>query len=277
MKQFVLREEPDGGGFIRLRGDDYHYLVKVRRLRPGMIFKVLVPGPESGVSDLPGRQLNVMVRSIDNSILVGSVSETAVHPEAGPPAGAGLPPIILFQALPKGARMDLIVRQAAEGALSEVVPFVSEYSVPREKSAASEERWRRIVKEACQQSGSPVDTRIRPVLSIDGALAYWEELRAADGGAAALLLHEAPLSQIARGPLEQGTFHRYLNTDPALVVLAAGPEGGFSAGEVRRFLDADFKPLHMGETVLRSETAALYGTAAVRIILLERASWMLKQ
>jgi 16S rRNA (uracil1498-N3)-methyltransferase len=174
--------------------------------------------------------------------------------------------------------MDLIVRQAAEGALAEVVPFVSEHSLPRGKSGAAD-RWGRIVREARQQSGSAVDTQIRPVLSLDEALAYWESLRrgpARNGGtgeAIALLLHER---RIANVPLEQGTFHGYLYGDPQLVVVAAGPEGGFSAAELERFLNAGFKPLYMGETVLRSETAALYGTAAVRIILLESASWMLK-
>jgi 16S rRNA (uracil1498-N3)-methyltransferase len=59
--------------------------------------------------------------------------------------------------------------------------------------------------------------------------------------------------------------------------LAAGPEGGFSGAEVTRFLEAGFKAIRMGDTVLRSETAALYGIAAVRIILLERTAWMLKK
>jgi 16S rRNA (uracil1498-N3)-methyltransferase len=60
-----------------------------------------------------------------------------------------------------------------------------------------------------------------------------------------------------------------------MVVLAVGPEGGFSPEEVSRFLAAGFKPLVIGNTILRTETAALYAAAAVRIILLERTAWTL--
>jgi 16S rRNA (uracil1498-N3)-methyltransferase len=76
--------------------------------------------------------------------------------------------------------------------------------------------------------------------------------------------------------LEQGTFHEYLYNSPTFVAVAVGPEGGFSPGEAARFMAEGFKPLVMGSTILRTETAALYATAAVRIILLESASWMPK-
>jgi 16S rRNA (uracil1498-N3)-methyltransferase len=61
---------------------------------------------------------------------------------------------------------------------------------------------------------------------------------------------------------------------PGFVALAVGPEGGFSPREVSLFMAAGFRPLLMGNTILRTETAALYGTAAIRIILLESKAWM---
>jgi len=83
-----------------------------------------------------------------------------------------------------------------------------------------------------------------------------------------ILLHQEPL--------EKGTFHEYLGYDPDFVALAVGPEGGFSPREVSLFLAAGFRPLLMGNTILKTETAALYATAAMRIILLESESWSLK-
>ena len=74
-------------------------------------------------------------------------------------------------------------------------------------------------------------------------------------------------------PLEKGSFHGYLGNKPDLTALAVGPEGGFSPAEVYMFLEAGFKPLILGNTILRTETAALYGTAALRIILLESEAW----
>jgi 16S rRNA (uracil1498-N3)-methyltransferase len=180
--------------------------------------------------------------------------------------------------------MDLIVRQAAEGGIAEIVPFVSGYSVPRIQSGASEDgkilRWKRIIKEARQQSGSPVLTAIREPGSVDTVLDYWNDLRGRYSASLGLLLHpylagegSAPPDQ---APLAQGGFHGYLSTSPDVVVLAVGPEGGFSPDEASRFMAADFKPLIMGNTVLRVETAALYAAAAVRIILWEKSSWILK-
>jgi 16S rRNA (uracil1498-N3)-methyltransferase len=174
--------------------------------------------------------------------------------------------------------MDLIVRQAAEGALSEVVPFAAERSVvrPEDPSRQGERRrrWERIIREALQQSGSGVPTALHPTLDGDGLFAYWEELRAAHPGALGIFFHqEAVNSGSSPGPLVPMTLHRYLSDIPDLLALAVGPEGGFSPPELSRFLGAGFRPFTIGDTVLRTETAALYGAAAARIILLESASW----
>jgi 16S rRNA (uracil1498-N3)-methyltransferase len=188
--------------------------------------------------------------------------------------------------------MDLIVRQAAEGGLSEVVPFAAERSVAKAEDPASRRgggerrrRWERIIREALQQSGSTVPTALHASLDGEGLFAYWGELRAAHPGALGILFHQdmentedsentgdtAPDS--SPDPLALGSLHQYLSNNPDLVALAIGPEGGFSPAEVSRFLAAGFKPFKMGTTILRTETAALYGAAAVRIILLESASW----
>jgi 16S rRNA (uracil1498-N3)-methyltransferase len=167
--------------------------------------------------------------------------------------------------------MDLIVRQAAEGGITEIVPFAADYSVPKIRAGTEEEkteRWERIIKEARQQSGSGIATAVRPPCTADALFEYWGDLRNRYPGALGIFMHQ--------NPLEQGTLHGYLSPVPEFVVLAIGPEGGFSPGEVSRFLAANFKPLVLGNTVLRTETAALYGAAAIRTILLESASWMAK-
>jgi len=260
MKRFVLSLMPDPEGRIRLYEEDYHYLVRVRRLREGSCFDAVLPG---------GTETMVRVVSTTGKTLVGE----CLGAEGKPPSPLyplyPRPPIALFQGIPKGTKMDLIVRQAAEGAVSLVAPFESEYSAVKLGGNSEKlKRWRRIVKEARQQSGSAVETLVREPCGFDALLEFWESLKKEYLRPLGILLHQTPL--------DKGTFHDYLYSVPDFVVLAAGPEGGFSAREVSLFLAANFKPVSIGDTVFRTETAALYGTAAARTILLESETWTLK-
>lgn len=243
-----------------LSGDDYHYLVNVRRLVPGDVFNARLPS---------GEGVLVRVCSVEKGRLAGVCLPLPGEREAADlPGKAPVPPILLFQALPKGSKMDLIVRQAAEGGVREVVPFYSEFTLPRigEGGEAKRERWQRIVKEALQQSNSPVSTSVRTPGTKDALGRYWQNLREQHPQALGLLFHQDPLAK--------ETLHDYLSKEPELVVLTVGPEGGFSPGEAAWFLALGFKPVVIGNTIFRVETAALYAAAAVRTILLERTSWI---
>ncbi|MDR0320617.1 MAG: 16S rRNA (uracil(1498)-N(3))-methyltransferase [Treponema sp.] len=256
MKQFILNSEPDKDT-VRLEGNDYHYLVNVRRLAVGEFFPALLPN---------GKETLIQIVSINHGVLTGKCNQNNEGAEGNVPAS--LPPVILLQALPKGDKMDLIVRQAAEGGITEIVPFLTEFSVGKTGIGGQKfSRWERIIKEARQQSGSRVATALHKPLTLSELFDYWQKLR--EEGALGLLFHHQVL--------EQDCLHSYLNNSPDSVALAIGPEGGFSAKEVSLFMENGFKPLTIGDTILRTETAALYCSAAVRILLMEKNSWKLKQ
>jgi 16S rRNA (uracil1498-N3)-methyltransferase len=263
VKQFILKKEPDKG-IVRLEGDDYRYLVTVRRLAVGESFPALLPG---------GEETLIQIISIDKKVLTGKcIGEefTRSHGDTGEIKDIkknASSKIILFQAMPKGDKMDLIVRQAAEGGIAEIVPFVSEFSFAKTGARGQKfSRWERIIKEARQQSGSKTATSIREPLTESELFEYWDTIR--QTGTLGLLFHHQGL--------EQESLHSYLDSTPDVVALTVGPEGGFSDREVSLFMDKGFKPFTIGDTVLRTETAALYCAAAVRILLLERNSWELK-
>jgi 16S rRNA (uracil1498-N3)-methyltransferase len=205
---------------------------------------------------------------------------------------------VLVQGLPKLAKMDLIVRQAAESGVARVIPLLALRSAARAEAEVRGrcERWRRIVREALQQSGSAVPTRIDEPVGLDllptvlGAsrgrriclLLDAEAPRpdAADDGlrgqtpsaCGARRALEAPGSQSP--PLALTSLHGYLTETPDEIVLCVGPEGGFAAEETRALAKAGFAPLRLPGAVLRTETAALFAVAAVEIILSERPSWI---
>lgn len=254
MKQFILKDEPDSKRNVFLKGDDYHYLVRVRRLAVGEFFSALLPD---------SKETLVQIMSIDKGVLTGKCVEDSVSFRT-----SSLPPIVLFQALPKSDKMDLIVRQAAEVGITEIVPFVSEFSVAKTNASGEKfSRWERIIKEARQQSGSKIATAIRQPVTKKELFEYWNKLK--ENGALGLLFHHQGV--------EKESLHGYLYSVPKTTVFAIGPEGGFSDAEVSLFLENGFKPLTIGDTVLRTETAALYCAAAIRILLLEKDSWELKQ
>ena len=255
MKQFILSDEPDRKGQVHLKGNDYRYLVQVRRLAPGENFPVLLPN---------GSKAFVKVLSVNKHELKGEVLPALGDNQTR------IPPIILFQAMPKGDKMDIIVRQAAEGGLSEIVPFVSEFSLGKRSFGNTNKfsRWERIIKEARQQSGSLTATKILQLKNIDEIFDYWDRIKTREPDTLGLLFHQIPL--------EKSSLHGYLKECPGKVVLVIGPEGGFSESETGRFLAAGFKALVIGDTVLRTETAAVYAQAAVRILLLEKDFWKTK-
>jgi 16S rRNA (uracil1498-N3)-methyltransferase len=256
LKQFILKSGPDSENLIKLEGSDYHYLVNVRRLAVGEFFPALLHG---------GEEVVIQVVSIDHGVLTGKCTLSA--PQTGSSSEV-LPQIILFQALPKGDKMDLIVRQAAEGGIAAIVPFVSEFSVGR-TGGQKFSRWERIIKEARQQCGSKTATSLNPPVSMNELFEYWKSL---NGEPLGLLFHHLP-----RQGLEHESLHGYLISNPKVIVPVIGPEGGFSEREVILFLENGFRSFTIGDTVLRTETAALYCAAAIRILLLERDSWELKQ
>ncbi|MDR0785541.1 MAG: 16S rRNA (uracil(1498)-N(3))-methyltransferase [Treponema sp.] len=256
MKQFLLTIAPKGGVVV-LTGDDYHYLARVRRYKEGVVFKAVLPD---------GKEIRLLVQKMDEFRLICQRLEQEISPTRT------LPPITLFQALPKGVKIDTIIRQATEAGVSEIVPFVSEYcvlkqDVARENKNGRLERWRRIIREARQQSGSNVETEICNVCAMDEMAARWGAFRSAYRKPSGLLLHQTPLAE--------SSFHQALEDCDAAAALV-GPEGGFSKREAAFFMNLGFIPLVMGQSVMRVETASVYAIGAVKTILLEVEKWTKK-
>jgi 16S rRNA (uracil1498-N3)-methyltransferase len=272
VKQFLLQTEPAADGQVVLTGRDFHYLAQVLRLSPGECLEALTPA---------GRTVVLQLASVGRGSLTAFVRPGFPDQVQGGPGKQGLPKgaasglrLILFQALAKPAKMDLIVRQAAEAGLEEVVVFRSARSYPggggssggsAEASACAEtsayakrlERWERIVREARQQSGSPMPTTVRQVKNLAAALQYWVQK---PSPAKTSFIFTPPAQALANNAMSL-----YLKHAPLLAGLGVGPEGGFEEEEVKSFISAGFIPVQLAcRNVLRCETAAIYTVAAVQ-------------
>ena len=157
--------------------------------------------------------------------------------------------VTLCQALPKAEKMDGIIRHATELGAERIVPFLAERSVPRwrpEQLPRKRERWQKIAVEASRQCG-------RSDIPEVGEIVTFERM-----------LRDVPEGCLRLIPWEEETTTgiREVLRDPARAgmtefVLAIGPEGGFSAGEIDQARRAGFLSVSLGKRVLRVETASL--------------------
>jgi 16S rRNA (uracil1498-N3)-methyltransferase len=242
MRQLLLPGERSAGQQLELTGDDYHYLARVLRLRPGDTVPAM---------DEAGTRWIAALLSDDGVRLL-----VRVDPMHTP--HVTLPAITVYQAIPKGRKLDEPLRQLVQAGVTRICPIVTERTIVRaEGGSARLDRWRRIAREAVQQSGAERPAEVVEPLPL-------RDVRAADR-ALSLFLHTEPLAQT--------TLHGYLGDTPSVVELVVGPEGGFSESEIDTLRAAGFSSLWLGPQVLRTESAALFAVAAVRILVLERAHW----
>ncbi len=265
MKQFISSVFPDKTGNINLSGKDFHYLVEVRRETEGTVIQVRLPD---------GNLFPFKIGRIDRDKKNVCLSKEASSPEDSAADNANMfPRIILFQWILKSHGMDLVIRQAVETGVEAVIPVAGENCVPSVKPEERNSRWERIVREARQQSGSPVASRIQPAVSPSGI----PELLGA------LQPEETLKLMLSEIPGESGTIHESIggfckkNGGIKTVVLAVGPEGGMSRKEAGDLISAGFEKIHFNTNVLRAETAALYGLAAVQNSMMEISKWQLKE
>jgi len=161
--------------------------------------------------------------------------------------------ITLAQGISSAERMDLTVQKAVELGVAAIQPLVTDKSVVRLDAQRADSRlahWRRIMISACEQCGRNRLPEVRAPMSVADLC---EKTR--DAPAKWLLAPEGQtrLREAARG----------LGKD---LVMAAGPEAGFSDAELRALLAAAYAPVQLGPRILRTETAALAAIAALNAI-----------
>lgn len=271
MRQFVSSEPPDKNGLFFVRGKDFKYLRQVLRLKTGDMLCVRSPDGKlfnTTICKTNEARRTLTLQVCDTSDTDGisngrkANAERGVQAEAIQQEASGIE-YWLFQLVPQPSKMELIVRQAVECGVSVIIPVVGEYSQKAGLAALKEsrrERLLRIIRQARQQSGSPVESRITECLSLTDALSLWKEAcrkNSAEKRCAAFVLLERGKDCSALRSLKDGA-------DVQKIAIAVGSEGGISPSEAAALEEAGFIPVHFQGNILRCETAALYGIASVQ-------------
>lgn len=222
---------------IHIKGDTFHYLKKVLRMKEGDVF--------SGF-DGTGSEYTIAVRTAENDFLEGAVLESKKKIDVETPFN-----LQLFQSIPKSGKMDFIVREVSQLGVKKMVPVVSMRvigSFTSEKTSRKIERWRKIAAESSKVSGRECVTEISEVMKFEDAvrtksdvfIIFWE--RAA-----------TPLRQIMQGLPA-------LRTD-ALIKIFVGPEGGYTEEETALAENCGAVTASIGKRILKVETASVIAAA----------------
>ncbi len=160
--------------------------------------------------------------------------------------------IRLFQALPKGDKLETVIQKAVECGAAQIIPFESERCVVRMKPEAEgrkTERRCRIAEEAAKQCGRSLVPTVLPTVSFE------EALRLAAESEICLFCYEGegtvPLGQILRQ-------NRSLLERGCSLSVMVGSEGGFSNAEAEAAKKAGMYAVGLGRRILRTETAPVF-------------------
>ena len=151
--------------------------------------------------------------------------------------------LTLYEAIPKGGRMDLLVEKATEIGATRIVPLVTERGIVRPRGGKVE-RWRRVAEAAARQSLRVGVPEVAEPVDLSGAIR--------EVGEVGVLLHNAP---------ELEVLETVVSSPAALFV---GPEGGWSEEELRMAEEAGLVLAQLGPYRLRSETAGIVAVARAR-------------
>jgi 16S rRNA (uracil1498-N3)-methyltransferase len=226
-----------GGETLSLDEDEGHYLGHVLRLQRGDELVVFNGRGEE-------RQAHV-------SAMQRRGAELALRAEQAPLPESPLD-LTLLQALPKNDAMDTIVQKATELGARTIAPVYAEFTVVRIEDERLDRRvdhWRRIARSACEQCGRHAPPAILAPATLNDAIAALP----------------ANATRLALDPAGAGTFGA-AGVAAAGVVVAIGPEGGFSPADWRLLDAAGFERRTLGPRVLRAETAALAACAIAQTV-----------
>lgn len=204
---------------ILLTSEQQHYLSRVLRLRQGDRFIAMNGEGQCWLAVLAAKAQILEPISIQTELPVA---------------------ITLLVALPKGSGFEDVVRSCTELGVSCIAPVISDRTLLH-PSPQKLERWRRIVTEAAEQSERQIVPAILDPVPFVAALSS--------------VVSDRKYICVARG--NSPHFKDCLQERDRTIVIATGPEGGWTAAEVEAAVAAGFQPVSLGQRVLRAVTAPI--------------------
>ena len=241
MPRFFVMQEQIEENSITILGEDAHHIARSLRMAVGDTLTVC---------DMKGTEYDCQITSFEEDRCVFTEILSQKTSDTEPTCK-----IRLFQALPKGDKMDTVIQKAVECGVREIIPFESDRCVVRMKAegeARKKERRGRIAAEAAKQCGRSV------IPTVSETVSFREMLRQASRSDLRLFCYEGdgthPLGRLLR-ECDWKTISE--------VSIVIGSEGGFSVEEAKAAAEAGMSMIGLGKRILRTETASSFVLACL--------------
>jgi 16S rRNA (uracil1498-N3)-methyltransferase len=220
-----------------VRGDKAHHLGVVLRAQAGQLYEL-----SDGARVWLGRIENVSRDRVEFALL----EELPAHEPA-------LRTTLLL-AVVKFDSFEWAIEKATELGVSTIVPLAAARSEKGLLAAAQKrsERWQKIILEAAQQSRRVRLPVLEPLTKVDEAFPCRKDQLG-------IFLSERSEAPPLRNVLGSAAVKQ--------AVLAIGPEGGWTDGEVELAVSAGFREASLGKLILRTETAVVAALVTIAFAL----------
>lgn len=240
MPRFFVPSTGFDGDIVRITGDDARHIARALRMATGETVTVC---------DMHGTTHTCVLERITDAASVARIVASTPS-DTEPPY-----PVTLYQAFPKGDKMDAVVQKAVESGACAVVPFLSERCVSRPDDKSVEKkiaRWQRIALEAAKQCGRGIIPEVRRPLS------YAQMLEEAASASLPLFCYEGDGTASLRTVLSAAD-----KASLQSVSLVIGSEGDFSGDEAAAAAQHGFRMCGLGRRILRCESASGFALACI--------------
>ncbi len=241
MPKFFVSPDKVSGNTIRIDTGDVQHITKVLRLEVGDTVTI---------SDSTGTDYEAEISLLEKDAVICSILSEKKNSSESNIA------VTIFQALPKGTKMEYIIQKNTELGVVKIVPCALSRCVVKldNKDAKKKcERWQKIADEAAKQSGRGVIPKIGDVMSFKDAA---NEMKKSDF---CFVPYESEEDTGLKKLLK-------MHTDAVSISFMIGPEGGFAPEEIAYLDDMGIKRVTLGPRILRTETA---GEATLAILMYE--------
>ena len=241
MPRFFIKREQITDDTARLIGEDAHHAARSLRMAVG---DELILCDESGIEYICD-----ITEFIDDKEVIAKIRAQKSSDTESPYR------ISLFQALPKGDKLDSIIQKSVECGASDIYLFQSERCVVKIKKDAEDrknERRQRIAESAAKQCGRSI------IPSVHEAIEFGDMLKLASESDLALFCYEGegtePLGRVLKDKLSASV---------KSISIIIGSEGGFSENEVTMAKASGMIAIGLGKRILRTETASSFALACI--------------